>query len=61
MPKQVIAGKEYRLPGSLNEFQTAMYVHLINYKWEVHYSRQGGIMDENRYLTYRFSCIIILL
>jgi len=44
MPKQLIAGKEYRLPGSLNEFQTAMYVHLINYKWDV-----LGIPDPGEY------------
>ena len=27
-------GKEYRLPNGLTEFQTAMYVHLINWKWD---------------------------
>ena len=34
-------GKSYRLPGSLNEFQLGMYVHLINWKWQ-HLTREPG-------------------
>lgn len=28
------AGKDYRLPNGLNPFQQALYVHLINWKWQ---------------------------
>ena len=34
-------GTSYRLPGSLNEFQRDMYVHLINWKWQ-HLTREAG-------------------
>ncbi|WP_347840003.1 PGN_0703 family putative restriction endonuclease [uncultured Draconibacterium sp.] len=34
MITETINGKDYRLPGSLTAFQKAMYIHLINYKWE---------------------------
>ncbi|MBC8503265.1 MAG: hypothetical protein H8D34_00275 [Chloroflexi bacterium] len=34
-------GKEYRLPGSLNDFQQATYIHLINWKW-AHITRDPG-------------------
>jgi hypothetical protein len=27
-------GKEYRLPNGLTDFQTKMYLHLINRKWD---------------------------
>ncbi len=27
-------GREYRIPGSLNDFQLAMYIHLIDWKWK---------------------------
>lgn len=33
MIEETIMGKTYKLPGSLNEFQKKMYVHLINWKW----------------------------
>jgi len=35
MIPKTINGKTYRLPGSLTTFQKEMYVHLINYKWDV--------------------------
>ncbi len=28
-----VEGQDYRLPGSQNDFQQAMYIHLINWKW----------------------------
>ncbi len=38
---EIVDGQEYRLPSQLNEFQTQMYVHLINWKWE-HITRDRG-------------------
>ena len=32
MNVEKINGKDYRLPGGLNEFQLQMYVHLIDWK-----------------------------
>ena len=36
-----VDGQDYRLPGSLNDFQQAMYIHLINWKW-AHITRDPG-------------------
>lgn len=36
-----IGGQNYRLPGGLNDFQRAMYVHLIDWKWK-HITRDPG-------------------
>ena len=41
--KKNINGKDYRLPGSLTDFQLRMYVHLINWKWG------QGIKEPGRY------------
>ena len=37
-----VDGQDYRLPNSLNAFQQAMYVHLINWKWQ-HITREPGL------------------
>jgi hypothetical protein len=34
MKIESINNKEYKLPGSLTNFQKELYVHLINYKWK---------------------------
>ena len=34
MKVESIDGRDYHLPGGLNEFQFQMYVHLINWKWK---------------------------
>jgi len=34
MKIETINNKEYKLPGSLTNFQKELYVHLINYKWK---------------------------
>jgi hypothetical protein len=39
--KKPINGKDYRLPRNLNSFQEALYVHLINWKWE-HITKEPG-------------------
>ena len=36
-----IDGQDYRLPNSLNVFQQALYVHLINWKWQ-HITTEPG-------------------
>lgn len=41
MIMMTIDGRDYQLPGSLNDFQLGMYVHLINWKWQ-HITREPG-------------------
>ena len=44
--KEIIRnGKSYRLPNELNEIQTGLYLHLIDWKW-VHLTEESG--------TFRF-------
>ena len=38
----------YRLPGSQNDFQQAMYIHLINWKW-AHITRDPGLLRGHVY------------
>ena len=42
MKMLTIAGRDYKLPNSLNAFQLEMYVHLINWKWQ-HITSEPGI------------------
>lgn len=44
MTEEIINGVKYKLPGSLNDFQKKMYVHLINWKWK-HINTQAGIYN----------------
>jgi hypothetical protein len=39
-------GREYRLPGVLNDFQLEMYLHLIDWKWK-HLTTEPGIYHHN--------------
>ncbi len=48
MKIQKINGKEYRLPGRLNDFQLLMYVHLINWKWK-HITNERGTSGRIEY------------
>ena len=41
MIEEFINGMKYKLPGSLNEFQKKMYVHLIDWKWK-HITKEVG-------------------
>jgi len=41
-----VNGKNYRLPNALNPFQQAMYIHLINWKWQ-------NITEEEGYYVHR--------
>jgi hypothetical protein len=43
-------GEEYSLPGSLNDFQQELYIHLINWKWERITRRRG--VDETSGIEY---------
>lgn len=42
MTKHDVNGTTYRLPGELNEFQTALYLHLIDWKWR-NLTREPGV------------------
>jgi len=46
MKEFTVNGKNYRLPNALNPFQQAMYIHLINWKWQ-------NITEEEGYYVYR--------
>ena len=37
-----VAGKDYKLPNSLNAFQQQLYVHLIDWKW-AHITHEAGL------------------
>lgn len=43
MKELTINGQTYKLPGSLTKFQKNMYIHLINYKWNVLNINEAGI------------------
>ena len=43
IPKK-IKNEIYNLPGSLNDFQESMYVHLINWKWK-NITKEKGIYN----------------
>lgn len=53
MKEETIEGITYKLPGSLNEFQKEMYIHLIKWKWlnvsekpgKYPYNEQGNEYD----------------
>jgi hypothetical protein len=47
-----IGGKDYRLPGGLNDFQLRMYVHLINWKWKHITAEPGYYEHEGRQIPY---------
>lgn len=47
-----INGKNYRLPNVLNSFQQAMYIHLIDWKWN-HITREEGYhIHRGRRISY---------
>lgn len=49
-------GKTYRLPGGLSEFQTGLYVHLIDWKWQ-HLTEEPGI-HHHRGLALEYDAIL---
>lgn len=56
-----MGGKKYRLPNGLTEFQTSMYVHLINWKWDRITKEPGKFKkkDGNGVLkTYEYDAIL---
>lgn len=48
MIRRTIAGVDYKLPNELNEFQSEMYVHLINWKWK-NICKEPGISGNLEY------------
>lgn len=52
MKKEVVNGKEYRLPNSLTKFQKEMYVHLINWKWKYITKEFGLYKHKGKWIEY---------
>lgn len=51
-----INGKAYNLPNKLNDFQTQLYIHLIDWKWK-HITTEQGIYIYNG-KEYKFDAIL---
>jgi hypothetical protein len=47
-----INGRDYRLPGGLNEFQLRLYVHLIDWKWAHITDELGNCEYQGRQIPY---------
>lgn len=52
MKVHTINGKEYRLPGNLNDFQRDLYIHLIDWK------RNNGIKEAGIYRNREYDAIV---
>jgi hypothetical protein len=49
-------GNSYKLPSSLNDFQTELYIHLINWKWKYITTDPGFYIYKNK--AYEYDAIL---